>query len=156
MSTVFRLIQYKREGKQLHFHISRHIAHLGWETPVFFTLFTLYTYGTVVSNFLRHLPNCPCSNFSRYVDLFQEMSPRITKLLCYSRRDFLGCKNSNCNLLCSEFFFCKFGNILPGMRRKVNISTLMNQRREEEYTGPLRRGVGGQPGRRPGALSLNK
>ena len=35
------------------------------------------------------------------------------------------------------------------MRRKVNISTLMNQRREEEYTGPLRRG--GQPGRRPGA-----
>jgi hypothetical protein len=38
------------EGKQLHFHISRHIAHLGWETPVFFTLFTLSTYGTVVSN----------------------------------------------------------------------------------------------------------
>jgi hypothetical protein len=34
---------------QLHFHISRHIAHLGWETPVFFTLFTLSTYGTVVS-----------------------------------------------------------------------------------------------------------
>ena len=31
---------------QLHFHISRHIAHLGWETPVFFTLFTLSTYGT--------------------------------------------------------------------------------------------------------------
>jgi hypothetical protein len=28
----FSLIQYKREGKQLHFHISRHIAHLGWET----------------------------------------------------------------------------------------------------------------------------
>ena len=46
MSTVFRLIQYKREGKQLHFHISRHIAHLGWETPVFFTLSTLSTYGT--------------------------------------------------------------------------------------------------------------
>jgi hypothetical protein len=35
---------------QLHFHISRHIAHLGLETPVFFTLFTLSTYGTVVSN----------------------------------------------------------------------------------------------------------
>jgi hypothetical protein len=32
------------------FHISRHITHLGWETPVFFTLFTLSTYGTVVSN----------------------------------------------------------------------------------------------------------
>ena len=50
VSTFFRLIQYKREGMQLHFHISRHIAHLGWETPVFFTLFTLSTYGTVVSS----------------------------------------------------------------------------------------------------------
>jgi hypothetical protein len=40
----------KRESEQLHFHISRHIAHLGWEAPVFFTLFTLSTYGTVVSN----------------------------------------------------------------------------------------------------------
>jgi hypothetical protein len=50
VSTVFRLIQYRREGKQLNFHISRHIAHLGWETPVFFTFFTLSTYGTVVSN----------------------------------------------------------------------------------------------------------
>jgi hypothetical protein len=50
VSTFFRLIQYKREGMQLHFHISRHIAHLDWETPVFFTLFTLSTYGTVVSN----------------------------------------------------------------------------------------------------------
>jgi hypothetical protein len=39
--TVFRLIQYKIEGKQLHFHISRHIAHLGWETPVFFYTFYL-------------------------------------------------------------------------------------------------------------------
>jgi hypothetical protein len=37
-------------SKQLHFHISRHIAHLGWETPMFFTLFTLSTYGTVASN----------------------------------------------------------------------------------------------------------
>jgi hypothetical protein len=30
----------EREGMQLHFHISCHIAHLGWETPVFLTLFT--------------------------------------------------------------------------------------------------------------------
>ena len=52
VSTVFRLIQYKREGKQLHFHISRNIAHLGWETPVFFTLFTLSTYGTIVIHVL--------------------------------------------------------------------------------------------------------
>ena len=50
VSTFFRLIQYKREGMQLHFHISRHIAHLGWETPVFLTLFTLSTYGTVAEN----------------------------------------------------------------------------------------------------------
>ena len=26
-------------------------------------------------------PHCPCSNFSRYVDLFQEISPRIAKQL---------------------------------------------------------------------------
>jgi hypothetical protein len=31
--------------------------------------------------FLRHLPNCPCSYFSPYVDLFQEISPRIAKQL---------------------------------------------------------------------------
>jgi hypothetical protein len=40
----------------------------------------------------------------------------------------------NCNLLCPGKFY-KFGNILPGMRRKVNISTLMvfrNQRRRRE------------------------
>jgi hypothetical protein len=30
---------------------------------------------------------------------------------------------THCNLLCSEIFYL-FGNILPGMRRKVNISTL--------------------------------
>jgi hypothetical protein len=30
---------------QLHFHISRHIAHLGWETPVFFTLLKLPRYS---------------------------------------------------------------------------------------------------------------
>jgi hypothetical protein len=29
----------------------------------------------------RHLPNCPCSNFSLYVDLFQEISPRIARQL---------------------------------------------------------------------------
>jgi hypothetical protein len=48
--------------------------------------------------FLRHLPNCPCSNFSRYVDLFQEISPRIAKQLRFwvklhhIRRK---CKNDN-------------------------------------------------------------
>ena len=82
VSTVFRLIQYKREGKQLHFHISRHIAHLGWETPVFFyTFYLVYIWHCRIKLFLRHLPNCPCSNFSRYVDLFLEISPRIAKQL---------------------------------------------------------------------------
>jgi hypothetical protein len=109
VSTFFRLIQYKREGMQLHFHISRHIAHLGWETPVFFTLlaaaiknmdsavtwpryqpkksegsrvpdysrsctsvsnfYLVYIWHYRIKLFLRHLPNCPCSNFSLYVDL---------------------------------------------------------------------------------------
>ena len=92
VSTVFLLIQYRREGKQLKFHISRHIAHLGWETPCFFLFFVffvffLYTFCLIyieycrIKLFLRHLHNCPCSNFSRYVDLFQEISPRIAKQL---------------------------------------------------------------------------
>ena len=80
VSTVFRLIQYKREGKQLYFHISRHIAHLGWETPVFFyTFYLVYIWHCRIKLFLRYLPNYPCSNFSRYVDLFQEISPKIAK-----------------------------------------------------------------------------
>jgi hypothetical protein len=56
-----------REGKQLHFHISHHIAHLGWETPAFFyTFYLVYIWHCRIKLFLRHLPNCPCSNFSRY------------------------------------------------------------------------------------------
>jgi hypothetical protein len=43
---LYWMIQYKREGKQLNFHISRHIAHLGWETPVYFTL-KLYVNHTI-------------------------------------------------------------------------------------------------------------
>ena len=74
-------VQYKREGKQLHFHISRHIAHLGWETPLFYTFSLVYIWHCRIKLFLRHLPNCPCSNFSLYVDLFQEISPRIAKQL---------------------------------------------------------------------------
>jgi hypothetical protein len=99
VSTVFRLIQYKREGKQLYFHISRHIAHLGWETPMFFyTFYLVYIWQCRIKLFIRHLPNCPCSNFSRYVDLFQQISPRIAKQLRFwvklhhIRRK---CKNGN-------------------------------------------------------------
>jgi hypothetical protein len=33
-----------------HAPVISYTAHLGWETPVFFTLFTLSTHGTVVSN----------------------------------------------------------------------------------------------------------
>jgi hypothetical protein len=53
---------------QLHFHISRHIAHLGWETPVFFTLFTLSTYGTVVSVLTIQ------SSISQFEFLFEQLS----------------------------------------------------------------------------------
>jgi hypothetical protein len=100
VSRVFRLIQYRREGEQLNFHISRHIAHLGWGTPVVFlcTSYLVYIWPCRIKLFLRHVPNCPCSNFSRYVDLFQEISPRIAKQLRFQvklhhlRRK---CKNDN-------------------------------------------------------------
>jgi hypothetical protein len=44
VSRVFRLIQYRREGEQLNFHISRHIAHLGWGTPVVFLCISYLVY----------------------------------------------------------------------------------------------------------------
>jgi hypothetical protein len=47
---------------------------------VFYTFYLVYIWHCRIKLFLRHLPNCPCSNFSRYVDLFQEISPRIAKL----------------------------------------------------------------------------
>ena len=46
---------------------------------VFYTLYLVYIWHCRIKLFLRHLPNCPCSNFSRYVDLFQEISPRIAQ-----------------------------------------------------------------------------
>jgi hypothetical protein len=85
VSTVFRLTQNRRVGEQLDFYISRHIAHIGWETPVcfFYTFYLVYIWHSCIKLFLRHLPNCPCSNFSRYVDLFTEISPRIAKQLWF-------------------------------------------------------------------------
>jgi len=66
---------------------------------VFFYTFCLVYIGYCrIKLFLRHLPNCPCSNFSRYVDLFQEISQRIAKQLRFQvklqhlRRE---CKNDN-------------------------------------------------------------
>jgi hypothetical protein len=48
---------------------------------VFYTFYLVYIWHCRIKLFLRHLPNCPCSNFSRYVDLFQEISTRIAKQL---------------------------------------------------------------------------
>ena len=111
VSTVFRLIQYKREGKQLHFHISRHIAHLGWETPVFFLHFLSCLHMAMsYQMFLRHLPNCPCSNFSWYVDFFQEISPRIAKQLCFQVKLHhlrWKCKNDNPGFFMNGIFAMK-------------------------------------------------
>ena len=64
----------------------------------FYTFYIVYISHCRIKLFLRHLPNCPCSNFSRYVDLFQEISPRIAKQLRFQvklhhlRRK---CKNDN-------------------------------------------------------------
>jgi hypothetical protein len=64
----------------------------------FYTFYLVYIWHCRIKLFLRHLPNCPCSNFSRYVDLFQEISPRIAKQLLFQvklhhlRRK---CKNDN-------------------------------------------------------------
>jgi hypothetical protein len=52
VSTVFRLIQYKIEGKQLHFHISRHIAHL---MNGYVPCSILPSYGTAGSMIPRYL-----------------------------------------------------------------------------------------------------
>jgi hypothetical protein len=53
------------------------IAHLGWETPVFFyTFYLVYIWHCHIKLFLRHLPNCPCSYFSPKVSpvLFTSVS----------------------------------------------------------------------------------
>ena len=90
--------------KQLNFHISRHIAHLGWETPSFFFCLVYIGYCRI-KLFLRHLPNCPCSNFSRYVDLFQEISPRIAKQLRFQVKLHLRRKWHHSIISISQFEF---------------------------------------------------
>ena len=66
--------------------------------PCFYTFYLVHIWHCRIKLFLRHLPNCPCSNFSRYVDLLQEISPRIAKELRFQvklqhlRRK---CKNNN-------------------------------------------------------------
>jgi hypothetical protein len=71
---------------------------LGNPHVFFYTFYLVYIWHCHIKLFLRHLPNCPCSNFSWYVDLFQEISPRIVKQLRFQaklhhlRRK---CKNDN-------------------------------------------------------------
>jgi hypothetical protein len=36
--------------------------------PCFYTFYLVYKWHCRIKLFLRHLPNCPCSNFSRYVE----------------------------------------------------------------------------------------
>ena len=65
---------------------------------VFYTFYLVYIWHYRIKLFLRHLPNCPCSNFSRYVDLFQEISQRIAKQLRFQvKLHYLRqkCKNDN-------------------------------------------------------------
>jgi hypothetical protein len=64
----------------------------------FYTFYLVYIWHCRIKLFLRHLPNCPCSDFSRYVDLFQEISPRIAKQLRFQVKLYhirRKCKNDN-------------------------------------------------------------
>jgi hypothetical protein len=60
--------------------------------------YLVYIWHCRIKLFLRHLPNCPCSDFSRYVDLFQEISPGIAKQLRFQVKLYhirRKCKNDN-------------------------------------------------------------
>jgi hypothetical protein len=59
------------------------LTSVGKPPCLFYTFYLVYILHCRIKLFLRHLPNCPCSNFSRYVDLFQEISPRIAKQLSF-------------------------------------------------------------------------
>ena len=85
MSTVFRLTQYREKVSNSIF-IFRAILLTSVRKPQCF-----FTRHCHIKLFLRHLPNCPCTNF-------QEISPRIAKQLRFQvklhhlRRK---CKNDN-------------------------------------------------------------
>jgi hypothetical protein len=57
------------------------LTSIGKPPCFFYTFYLVYIWHCRIKLFLRHLPNCPYSNFSLYVDLFQEISPRIAKQL---------------------------------------------------------------------------
>jgi hypothetical protein len=101
VSTVFRLIQYEyREKVSNSIFIFRAISltSVGKPPCFFYTFYLVYIWHYRIKLFLRHLPNCSCSNFSRYVDLFQEISPRIAKQLRFQVKLHhlrQKCKNDN-------------------------------------------------------------
>ena len=81
MSTVFRLTQYREKVSNSIF-IFRAISLTSVGKPLcFYTFYLVYIWHCRIKLFLRHLSNCPCSNFSRQVDLFQVISPGIAKQL---------------------------------------------------------------------------
>jgi hypothetical protein len=65
--------------KSVFVHFSSVISPWLGNPSVFYTFYLVYIWHCRIKLFLRHLPNCPCSYFSPYVDLFQEISPRIAK-----------------------------------------------------------------------------
>ena len=82
----------------IHVFCAISVTSVGKPSCLFYTFYLVYIWHCRIELFLRHLPNCPCSNFSRYIDLFQEISPRIAKQLRFQvklhhlRRK---CKNDN-------------------------------------------------------------
>jgi hypothetical protein len=81
VSTVFGLIQYREKvSNSIFIFRAISLTSVG-KPPCFYTFYLVYIWDCRIKLFLRHLPNCPCSNFSRYVDLFQEISTRIAKQL---------------------------------------------------------------------------
>ena len=82
VSTVFRLIQYREKVSNSIFIFGAISLTSIWKPRGFFYIvYLVYIWHCRIKLFLRHLPNCPCSNFSWYVDLFQEISPIIAKQL---------------------------------------------------------------------------
>ena len=99
VSTVFRLIQYREKvSNSIFIFRAISLTSVGEPRVFSYTFYLVHTWHCRIKLFLRHLPNCPCSNFSRYVDLLQEISPRIAKQLRFQvklhhlRRK---CKNDN-------------------------------------------------------------
>jgi hypothetical protein len=110
VSTVFRLIQYREKvSNSIFIFRAISLTSVG-KPPCFLHFLSCLHMAMSYQMFLRHLPNCPCSNFSWYVDFFQEISPRIAKQLCFQvklhhlRRK---CKNDNPGFFMNGIFAMK-------------------------------------------------